>query len=289
MDEIKNESRYKNCPLCGLNRIYKVGDITYSSPLFFSTQEVLLTLKPELWKCRNCKSGFVQNAIPEEKAATLYMNGDADERWSTTLSLEESKSTEIVEVLTSLLVKDLNVLDIGCNTGELLDFAQKKGCRTFGVEYSLSSLGLLKQKGHITFSRISDVDGYYDLITAFDLVEHIYDLPIFLNLCSKKLSPNGYLVFLTGDISSISARLTGSNWWYVRYPEHIIFPSEKYFELYSQFQVIKWVPTYATIGYKKPALSVLKSLTRSLVKGPYTGLPSIGTDHMLVVLKSKNL
>ena len=285
MLNINNNFRHEKCPLCGLSCIY-VGDINYSSPLHFSNQKISLILRPELWECKNCKSGFVQNVIPEVEAATLYAKGDAGERWSTTL-FEKSKSNEIIEVLNSLLVKGLNVLDIGCNTGELLDFAKKRGCQTFGVEYSFSSLSLLKAKGHTTFSKLDNVNGYYDVITAFDLVEHIYNLPAFLDTCYKKLSPNGYLVFLTGDISSITARLTGSNWWYTRFPEHIVFPSKTYFDVSSKFQVVKWVPTYAAIEYKKPVIKVLKSLLRKLLTGSYAGLPSLGPDHVLVVLKSK--
>ena len=286
MLKTRNNFRQEKCPLCKLPSTYKFGDVIYFTPTFFSSQEISPTLKPELWKCKNCKSCFGQNVIPETEAVTLYMKGDASKRWSNTV-FEKSKSNEIIKVLDDLFVKGYNVLDIGCNTGELLDFAKERGCQTFGVEYSLNSLKLLKEKGHTIFSEIDKVNGYYNVITAFDLVEHIYNLPVFLESCYKKLAPNGYLVFLTGDISSISARLAGSRWGYVRYPEHIVFPSKKYFQRYSKFQVAKWVSTYAAIEYKKPLIKVLKYFIQTVFAGSYIGLPSLGPDHVLVVLKSK--
>ena len=69
-------------------------------------------------------------------------------------------------------------------------------------------------------------------------------------------------------------------------PEHIVFPTQKYFKLYSKFEVVNWVSTYAAIEYQKPVIKILNFLKR-LVTGSYIGLPSLVPDHILVVLKKK--
>lgn len=288
MIRIENNLRYSCCPLCSADSIHEVGWINYSSPTYYSTEQVLMLSTPELWSCRNCNSAFVQNAVTEAESVILYSRGEAAKRWSNNLTFEQFKTMVVVKAMERLLYKDLSVLDVGCNTGELLDFAKNKGCKTFGLEYSLSSLKLLKDKGHTAYSDIEMLDDCFDVITAFDLIEHLYDLPKFLDICYERLLPNGHLVFLTGDICCFWAKLTKSNWWYVRYPEHITFPSKKYFELHPKFQIIEWVPTYAAPGYQNPILPTFKFITKALLRGNYSGLPSLGPDHALIILKPKN-
>lgn len=282
--KIDNNFVRKNCPLCNSKKIYKIGTVEYSVPLYFSSQEISVDLKPELWKCSNCRSGFVQNAIPEQIATSLYMNSSSNQRWSS-LKFDESKGQEIVDILSKLFCKDVKVLDIGCNTGELLDFAKTRGCKTFGIEYSLDSVALLKQKGHTVISSLSENDIHYDAIAAFDLVEHLYNMPEFIESCYSQLVKGGYLVILTGDIFSVSSVLVRSKWWYVRFPEHIVFPSKHYFKRNSKFKVRAWIPTYAGIGYKTSLLYTLKYLLKNFSKKEYNGLPSLGTDHVLIVLQ----
>lgn len=283
MIQVDNNFFRENCPLCYYNKIKKVGDISYLSPTYFSSQQILIKLKPELWKCGNCKSSFVQNIIPEQIAASLYTDGFSEQRWSNS-KFQESKSKEITTALSELFYQNARVLDVGCNTGELLDFAQDKGCKTFGVEYSLPSRALLGQKGHTAFPNLDKATDSYDLITAFDLIEHLYNVPEFFKICYEKLNVKGYLVILTGNISSVSSLLTKSNWWYVQFPEHIVFPSKHYFKVASRFKIKAWIPTYASIGYKYSPLAVLKHLLKDFNKKKYNGLPSLGTDHVLIVL-----
>jgi SAM-dependent methyltransferase len=289
---VDNNLRYNDCPLCKSSSITKVGEISYSSPVYFSSNEISLTSQPEFWRCKCCKSGFIQNIVSEEMATFLYQTGVSDERWSR-VPFEEIKTSLVVKVLNQLLVPSQSVLDIGCNTGEFLDFAKARGCKTSGVEYSLSSLKVLQEKQHGAFQDIQEVTGYYDLITAFDVVEHLYDLSGFIKCCFEKLTSNGRLVFLTGDLSSINAKLASSNWWYLGFPEHIVFPSKVYFNRLPNLQLEGWYFTYAAVHYQHPISEAFQNLLKSFKKAvkrqmrsfKYTGYPPLGGDHVLIVLK----
>jgi cyclopropane fatty-acyl-phospholipid synthase-like methyltransferase len=210
--------------------------------------------------------------------------GNAGDRWSAN-SLRESKSEEIIRTLEIIFQKDKTVLDIGCNTGELLDFAKSQGCRTFGVELSETSREVLMKKGHVPFPSIDDASGSYDIITAFDLVEHLYVFPAFLENCQRRLNKDGLIVILTGNISSLSARVTRSNWWYLKYPEHILFISKYYFEHLCGMRISCLIRTYASVGYKHSFAGMCKGFIMGWLKGNYQGLPSLGPDHVLVVFK----
>jgi SAM-dependent methyltransferase len=122
-----------------------------------------------------------------------------------------------------------------------------------------------------------------DLVLAFDLVEHLYDLPRFLREVRSALRPGGRLALLTGDIESGTARRVRQGWWYVRYPEHIVFPSWSYWQRCDGFTDARRVRTYASRGYRAGALRRAVGLAR-LAAGGGNGLPLVGPDHHLVVL-----
>lgn len=285
--QIQNNLRSEKCPLCGSVVIQKIGNIQLFSPTYYSTEIVSMVSLPELWKCCTCDSAFVQNAVPEETSVALYTQGKSNQKYAK-INTEQPKTQVVSQTLDMLFQKDLRILDVGCNTGELLDFGKNKGCKTFGVEYSQDSLILLKKKGHVAYSNIKEIEGLFDIITAFDLIEHLYNLNDFLDTCFNVLSPGGCLIFLTGDISCFWAKLTRANWWYVRYPEHITFPSKKYFELHPKFQIVDWIPTYADRVYDRPKFRVLMSIAKRLLLGDYSGLPALSSDHALIILKRRN-
>lgn len=284
---VDNHHKHNQCPCCGDSKVRNKGEIQYNYPLYFSTQAIKILHQPELYKCLVCDSAFVQNALTEEDARKLYSSGDADGRWSSP-SFKEAKTVIVIETLSNLLKHGVRVLDIGCSSGNWLDYAQKKGAITSGVEYSDTTLRLVEQKGHKGFSNIQQVQGCFDIITAFDLIEHLYDIPTFLETCLTLLSPGGSLLLLTGDISCFTAKISTSKWWYASYPEHIVFPSRKFFESHSDFKIISYIKTYANPYHKQSFLRTLKMTALSLLKGRYSGSPSIVPDHMMVILQSKN-
>ena len=282
---VDNRVRHTQCPLCASAHIAKLGDIAYPVPVPFSTHEITLTHIPEIWSCQECASRFTQNAIPESVAAELYASGIGEERWASG-NIREVKHPEIVDVLDVLYTRGARVLDVGCNTGELLDFARERGCVTAGVEYARSSRDIVTGKGHSVFPSLESVDGMYDVITAFDLVEHLYDVPAFLGFCRRRLAPEGRLALLTGDIGSPSARLAGVRWWYYRFPEHIAFPSRRYLAGRPGFPLERWVRTYAARAFEPSHLAAWAGFALGISLRRYRAQPPLGPDHVLAVLKT---
>lgn len=273
------------CPLCHSREVSSVDILDYFERTRFSSLEIELTHKPELWKCNSCGSKFTQYVIPESQAKALYTAGEAGDRWST-VPFVRQKCIEVVKLLERYFVPEATVLDVGANTGELLDFAKLRGCSTIGVEYSEASRGVLSSKGHEVCFSMAALENQVDVICAFDLFEHLYDTSGFLSQCYNCLRHNGKLILLTGDVESLSARLAGPHWWYAQYPEHIIFPTTHFFRELSEFSLLSAVRTYASKGYQRSyLLGVAQLIRRKIQRKNFNGLPSLGPDHILLVLE----
>jgi 2-polyprenyl-3-methyl-5-hydroxy-6-metoxy-1,4-benzoquinol methylase len=283
---INNNLRLDVCPCCNSDSLFFIDNIKYGdddNTNSYSGIKINLTELPELWECEQCNSWFTQNRVTEHDSIKLYSSGNS---WYSK-GFKKSKTKETVELVKSLIAPNSKVLDIGCSNGALLDFAKDRGALTYGLEYSEKDRLLLESKGHTAYGDWSEVKGCFDIIAGFDLVEHLYDLKLFLNYCYKHLSTDGVLIIMTGNISSSPAQKGRQLWWYLRYSEHILFPSIKYFSSISNFELVSIIKTYP---YRLSVSTVIRSFIESLVKPrPNSFIPSplIEPDHMLIVLKKQ--
>jgi SAM-dependent methyltransferase len=255
---VDNDYRRTECPLCG-GRLETIGAIRKAGPTSFSTHEIRLARAPELGRCARCASAFTQNAIRPEEALDLYATGAGTERW-TSAAFEELKTDEAVAVLSRVVAPGVRLLDIGCNTGELLDFARARGAHTAGVEPSHGGRRAAAAKGHATWASLDEAEGPFDVVTAFDVVEHVYDPRRLVNEVRERLAPGGKFVVLTGDVLCRDAWKKGAAWWYVSYPEHVVFPSVDALARVAQLRVAEVVKTYADRSHQRLPLRRLKRL-----------------------------
>lgn len=116
------------------------------------------------------------------------------------------------------------LLDIGCATGTFLERAQQKGWRVAGVEISLFASTEAKKKFNSAIWNGTLAAAHYsteafDVVTVFDVVEHLVDPVSFINEIWRILKPTGILVLTTPNTSSLSCQLLGKHWPQFK-PEH---------------------------------------------------------------------
>lgn len=122
----------------------------------------------------------------------------------------------IIEILkgSGLTLKEKGqVLDIGSGYGFMRLPYEQNGFRTYGVEVSSHAAEVAKNKfGMDTFvgefRDFPDIEGY-DLILAYDIIEHIKYPDEFIDKCASIMNPGGYLVLRTPNLLSLEAAAFG--------------------------------------------------------------------------------
>jgi len=150
------------------------------------------------------------------------------------------------------------ILDVGCATGFFLEKAQSLGFEPYGIELSEFSFEKARSKfgDSIFYGTIEESpfeNNFFDVITMFDLLEHVKDPVETLRRCRAILKPQGIIVAVLPDVSSITAKLMGKNWTHHK-KEHLYYFSKKTIaELLRQesYEVVKIAPArkVMNLGY----------------------------------------
>lgn len=109
-----------------------------------------------------------------------------------------------------------NVLDIGCGMGKWLS-CLGPGWRKHGVELSPKTAELARVCTDADIfcgpiEQYSAEPDYFDLITAFALIEHLTEPHYLIQWAYKHLKKGGLLVIMTGDRESEVAIKAGPSW-----------------------------------------------------------------------------
>ncbi len=118
------------------------------------------------------------------------------------------------------------LLDIGCSIGLFLKIARQNGFATTGVELNTDCADFGRKHFNIDIysKRIEDLsfpEETFDVITIFDVLEHIPDMDRFLLELGRILKKDGLLMLQSPNIDSFMARLTKTKWNWLTPPDHL--------------------------------------------------------------------
>ena len=124
------------------------------------------------------------------------------------------------------------ILDIGCATGLFLAAMKERGWEAHGIEpsdyaadYARTQYGL--QVIHGTLEDTQLPEDQFDVVTMWDVLEHVDDPMETLKEVYRILKPNGLLVVSLPNPNSLEARIFGDTWIGWDRPRHLnIFSSE---------------------------------------------------------------
>lgn len=179
--------------------------------------------------------------------------------------------------------KGLKVLDIGCGSGYLCSYAADHGAAlSYGVDIEIPREGLAEDNSWHFIQANLDADSWmqpfegetFDLILAFDIIEHLQSPVVFLEQCKRLLNAKGQVLITTPNVQSLERHLKPESWSGASDPQHRIL-----FNKYS-------------LGFlcKKSGLEIcsLKAPMRMLRWLPKPFQPSIGGQLLALAQQTSN-
>jgi SAM-dependent methyltransferase len=213
----KSGQQSGTCLICGSNEL---GELLVAPDRFHLRRQMY-----RLVRCENCSGVWLasppQPAEMGDHYTADYHNaivtageGSAASRWKDQVKLiSQYKSGGAL-------------LDIGCSSGGFLSTVKGSVWKLYGIEMEESTA----QRARATTGAevfVGDavaapfLPASFDVITCFDVLEHVYSPREFLTKVREWLKPGGIYYAMMPNIDSWEARLFGSHWFGLELPRHL--------------------------------------------------------------------
>lgn len=228
---IKNRNQDLNALLRNPKRLKKFLK-KRSCPSCNSSRSNLACLKDglKIVRCKKCSLIFVSPTFDYDHYINLYKN----KKYQKIVKKLGEKShlyrvkrfgLERVNIIEKYLSKNKKpkVLDIGCSTGFFIEACKKKGWDTLGLELNPSAVNFGKKRGlNIQNSDFlkTKFKKKFDVICAFDVLEHLHDPMQVVKKAYKDLNKNGLLFVYVPNWQSASRLLLGEENSHFIWPTH---------------------------------------------------------------------
>jgi SAM-dependent methyltransferase len=119
------------------------------------------------------------------------------------------------------------VLDVGAGDGTFLDHMARAGWKTEGTELSEDSARVAAERAtgsriHVgAFEDLELQSSTYDLVTLWDVLEHLYRPLEALRKARTLLRPGGVLLVSVPNYQALEAQLMGRRWPHLDVPRHL--------------------------------------------------------------------
>lgn len=183
----------------------------------------------KILQCRACGLGvtvptpsaaqlaeFNRSAYGAEERAAAYASRSAE--------LEKRYAAHIARI--KYFKPEGSLLDVGCNIGVFMKAAREAGFAVTGVEMNSSCAAYGREKfgldiRHASLEGAAFPEGAFDVVTMYDVLEHVPDPLIFLSVARRALKPGGLLAVQSPNLNSFMAWLLRENWNWLTTPDHL--------------------------------------------------------------------
>ncbi len=173
-------------------------------------------LVDRLVRCTSCELVFVSPRVHAPTIVASYREGE-DPTFVSQAEARERTFARSVERIEDLTGGPGSVFDIGTAGGSFLAAARARGWKVDGCEPNkwLAAWGGKHYGIDIRPGPLTDHDlpnAQYDVVTLWDVVEHLPQPSTIIERAKQLVKPGGYLIVTFPDVGSPSARLLGRFW-----------------------------------------------------------------------------
>jgi SAM-dependent methyltransferase len=182
-------------------------------------------------QCRDCGLGQAdpEGFDPGSYYTADYFNGQHSDGYADYLGAEPVLRKEFARTVAFIrkFVPTGRLLDIGCAYGFFLQEARPH-FEVAGIELAADAAEHCRRNGLDVVTGVADAAtlarlGQFDVITLFDVIEHLPAPDEVLALAARHLRPGGIMVVTTGDFASAASRIMGPKWRLMTPPQHLWF------------------------------------------------------------------
>jgi 2-polyprenyl-3-methyl-5-hydroxy-6-metoxy-1,4-benzoquinol methylase len=227
---MKKQIQITKCPLCSSSKF----DVYMHTKDFFFTQEEFT-----LSKCKNCDFVFT-NPIPQDLSGyyetTNYLshntgdNGIMGNLYSMLRNINIKRKYKLVTNYNP----SGKILDIGCGTGELLNYFKNNKWEVSGVEPNDTARAFANKKFNIDISKEEALEvlppNNFDVISMWHVLEHVSDLHNRLSQISKLLKKEGTIFIALPNLNSPDSKKYKEYWSAIDVPRHLYHFTEQSFK-----------------------------------------------------------
>ncbi|MCG3164353.1 MAG: Ubiquinone biosynthesis O-methyltransferase [Bacteroidia bacterium] len=189
----------------------------------------------DLVKCKNCSLVYLKTQPTEDELKEIYSfkkgyhNQFADNQ--ELIEDYERRGKAKLEIVKKH-IKSGNVLDVGCSAGFFLKAAKDEGFNTFGVELSPDTAKIARERYGLnvvtsTLENAGFENDFFDLVTFFDVLEHVPDPTAILKEANRITKKNGLVIVGLPNVDGLFPRISlflypiTGYWWHHEMPIHL--------------------------------------------------------------------
>jgi SAM-dependent methyltransferase len=178
----------------------------------------------QLLRCASCSMVWLDDP-PSKSEMGMHYGPDYDRTISEAAKAPQHWFDRRNEVL-RLKPGGGAILDLGCATGGFLSTLQGPSWKLFGIEMSEEAAREVRSRcgAEVFVGDILDAPfppNSFDVITCFNVFEHVYEPKEVLARVAKWLKPGGVFYTLMPNIDSAGARIFRSYWYPLELPRHL--------------------------------------------------------------------
>lgn len=216
--------RQMPCVLCGGDQYEEIYSSRVDGLEKRDIQELFACTSAAYGECgpivRCVACGFVyQNPQPDPESVLLAYENVVDVKYAEERQGRVHTFRRALEELETH-ARPGRLLDVGSHLGIFVEVARERGWAAEGVELSRWAVEIARERGlPVTQGTIKDLaadDESFDVVTLWDVIEHLSDPLGEIQNLHRLLHPGGILAISTMDVDAPIARILGRRWpWYM--------------------------------------------------------------------------